>query len=151
GWDIDFSALPHLLQTGNEPLRLFRELQQLGRLEVLRIFLVDGAPAQLADFDPTTCYLGWQLRLHGDVARADVDAVFDWLDGDCVLAIKALEAAPVAVANDAAPVAPAAVSAAPAAGAKVAVRDTASASSEGSSIRVGIDKVDALINMMGEL
>ena len=151
GWDIDFSALPHLLQTGNEPLRLFRELQQLGRLEVLRAFLVDGAPAQLADFDPTTCYLGWQLRLHGDVARADVDAVFDWLDGDCVLAIKALEAAPVAVANDAAPVAPAAVSAAPAAGAKVAVRDTASASSEGSSIRVGIDKVDALINMMGEL
>jgi two-component system chemotaxis sensor kinase CheA len=151
GWDIDFSALPHLLQTGNEPLRLFRELQQLGRLEVLRVFLVDGAPAQLADFDPTTCYLGWQLRLHGDVARADVDAVFDWLDGDCVLAIKALEAAPVAVANDAAPVAPAAVSAAPAAGAKVAVRDTASASSEGSSIRVGIDKVDALINMMGEL
>ncbi|HUH55188.1 MAG TPA: chemotaxis protein CheA [Rhodanobacter sp.] len=151
GWDIDFSALPHLLQTGNEPLRLFRELQQLGRLEVLRAFLVDGAPAQLADFDPTTCYLGWQLRLHGDVARADVDAVFDWLDGDCVLAIKPLEAAPVAVANDAAPVAPAAVSAAPAAGAKVAVRDTAAASSEGSSIRVGIDKVDALINMMGEL
>ncbi|HEY9400337.1 MAG TPA: chemotaxis protein CheA, partial [Luteimonas sp.] len=31
------------------------------------------------------------------------------------------------------------------------VRETAAASSEGSSIRVGIDKVDALINMMGEL
>jgi two-component system chemotaxis sensor kinase CheA len=148
GWDIDFSALPHLLQTGNEPLRLFRELQQLGRLEVLRAFLVDGAPAQLADFDPTACYLGWQLRLHGDVARADVDAVFDWLDGDCVLAIKPLDAAPMAVSEAAAP-APAAPAAAPAA--KVAVRETASASSEGSSIRVGIDKVDALINMMGEL
>jgi two-component system chemotaxis sensor kinase CheA len=148
GWDIDFSALPHLLQTGNEPLRLFRELQQLGRLEVLRAFLVDGAPAQLADFDPTACYLGWQLRLHGDVARADVDAVFDWLDGDCVLAIKPLDAAPMAAGEAAAP-APAAPAAAPAA--KVAVRETASASSEGSSIRVGIDKVDALINMMGEL
>jgi two-component system chemotaxis sensor kinase CheA len=31
------------------------------------------------------------------------------------------------------------------------VRETAAASAEGSSIRVGIDKVDALINMMGEL
>ncbi|MGB3839832.1 MAG: chemotaxis protein CheA, partial [Rhodanobacter sp.] len=31
------------------------------------------------------------------------------------------------------------------------VREAAAASSEGSSIRVGIDKVDALINMMGEL
>ncbi|HXD36253.1 MAG TPA: chemotaxis protein CheA, partial [Rhodanobacter sp.] len=149
GWDIDFSALPHLLQTGNEPLRLFRELQQLGRLEVLQAFLVDGAPAQLADFDPTTCYLGWQLRLHGDVARADVDAVFDWLDGDCVLAIKPLDAAPVA--SEAAAPAPADVAASAAAPAKVAVRETATASSEGSSIRVGIDKVDALINMMGEL
>ncbi|KQX95115.1 chemotaxis protein CheA [Rhodanobacter sp. Root480] len=151
GWDIDFSALPHLLQTGNEPLRVFRELQQLGRLEVLRAFLVDGAPAQLADFDPTTCYLGWQLRLHGDVARADVDAVFDWLDGDCVLAIKPLDVAPVAATSEAsAPAAPAAAPV-PAAATKGAVRDTAVASSEGSSIRVGIDKVDALINMMGEL
>src|SRR5690606_24340974 len=135
---------------GNEPLRLFRELQQLGRLEVVRAFLVDGAPAQLADFDPTACYLGWQLRLHGDVARADVDAVFDWLDGDCVLAIKPLDAAPVAANEPAAPAAPVAA-AAPAPAAKGVVRETASASSEGSSIRVGIDKVDALINMMGEL
>ena len=149
GWNIDFSALPHLLHTGNEPLRLFRELQQLGRLEVLRAFLVDGAPAQLADFDPTTCHLGWQLRLHGDVARADVDAVFDWLDGDCVLAIKPFDAAPAA--SEAAAPAPAAVAASAAPPAKMAVRETATASSEGSSIRVGIDKVDALINMMGEL
>jgi two-component system chemotaxis sensor kinase CheA len=153
GWEIDFSALPHLLQTGNEPLRLFRELQQLGRLEVVRAFLVDGAPAQLAEFDPTTCYLGWQLRLHGDVARADVDAVFDWLDGDCVLAIKPLDAAPVAASEPATPVAAvaAAPAPAPAPASKGVVRETASASSEGSSIRVGIDKVDALINMMGEL
>jgi len=158
GWEIDFSALPHLLQTGNEPLRLFRELQQLGRLEVVRAFLVDGAPAQLADFDPTTCYLGWQLRLHGNVARADVDAVFDWLDGDCVLAVKPLDAAPTAASDAAAPApvaatppAPATPAAPAAPAAKGVVRETASVSSEGSSIRVGIDKVDALINMMGEL
>ena len=44
GWEIVFTALPHLLQTGNDPLRLFRELQQLGRLEVTRAFIVDGAP-----------------------------------------------------------------------------------------------------------
>jgi two-component system, chemotaxis family, sensor kinase CheA len=39
----------------------------------------------------------------------------------------------------------------PAAVAPRTVRETPAASSEGSSIRVGIDKVDALINMMGEL
>jgi two-component system chemotaxis sensor kinase CheA len=45
----------------------------------------------------------------------------------------------------------AAPAAAPAAASKGVVREAASASGEGSSIRVGIDKVDALINMMGEL
>lgn len=152
GWDIRFTALPHLLQTGNDPLRLFRELQQLGRLQVLRAFVVDAAPAQLAGLDPSQCFLGWELRLHGAVARAAIDAVFDWLDGDCVLAIE-----PVAEAASTAPAGPVAappVAAAPAAKTDPAPRrahETAAASGDGGSIRVGVDKVDALINMMGEL
>jgi two-component system chemotaxis sensor kinase CheA len=154
GWAIRFVPLPHLLQTGNDPLRLFRELQQLGRLEVCRAFVVDGAPAQLAALDPGQCWLGWELRLHGAVKRADVAAVFDWVEGDCELAIEPVGGAPAATAEPVAAAAAAAVPAtvpAPAAGAPRAVRETAVASSEGSSIRVGIDKVDALINMMGEL
>lgn len=148
GWQIRFVALPHLLQTGNDPLRLFRELQQLGRLEVVRAFVVEGAPAQFAGIDPGLCYLGWELRLHDVASRAGIDAVFDWLDGDCELVIEPLEDT-VAVAAAIAPVASESVPAAPAA--PRPVRETATASSEGSSIRVGIDKVDALINMMGEL
>lgn len=154
GWNIRFVALPHLLQTGNDPLRLFRELQQLGRLEVLRAFVVDAAPATLAELDPGQCYLGWELRLHGDVARANVDAVFDWLDGDCELTIEPVaDAAPMAPASPPA-VAPAAAAAAPAprpGQSPRPVRETATASSDSGSIRVGVDKVDALINMMGEL
>jgi len=155
GWAIRFVALPHLLQTGNDPTRLFRELQQLGRLEVVSAFLLDSAPASLAAFDPSQCYLGWELRLHGEVKRADLDAVFDWLEGDCELAIEALSAeggaveavaAPAAAPVVAAPApAPAVAGAAPVAGQHVA------AAADGGSIRVGIDKVDALINMMGEL
>ncbi|MFC5436768.1 chemotaxis protein CheA [Rhodanobacter umsongensis] len=147
GWNIAFTALPHLLQTGNDPLRLFRELQQLGRLEVIRASITDGAPAQLAELDPSQCYLGWDLRLHGAVARADIDAVFDWLDGDCELTIAPL--AEVAAADAAAQTA--GDSSPVAAAAPRPIRETAAASGEGSSIRVGIDKVDALINMMGEL
>jgi len=149
GWDIRFTALPHLLQTGNDPLRLFRELQQLGRLEVRRAFVVDRAPARLADLDPSQCHLGWELRLHGAVARGDIDAVFDWLDGDCELVVEAVaEKAPAAVAQPAAATTPVPAPA-PAAGAHPARE--AVVAGEGSSIRVGIDKVDALINMMGEL
>ncbi|MBT2145214.1 MULTISPECIES: chemotaxis protein CheA [unclassified Rhodanobacter] len=145
GWTIGFTAMPHLLQTGNDPLRLFRELQQLGRLEVVRAFITDSAPAQLAELDPSQCHLGWELRLHGAVARGDVDAVFDWLDGDCELTVAPL------VDAAAVPDAPAPEIAVPAAATPRPVREAAAASGEGSSIRVGIDKVDALINMMGEL
>ena len=157
GWEIVFTALPHLLQTGNDPLRLFRELQQLGRLEVARAFIVDGAPERLADVDPTACYLGWVLHLHGNVARADVDAVFDWLDGDCELVIHPLAEPPVATVAGALAAAEGSPSPLPlqrrhatdaAAGSKP---ESAAISVEGSSIRVGIDKIDALINMMGEL
>jgi two-component system, chemotaxis family, sensor kinase CheA len=151
GWDIAFTALPHLLQTGNDPLRLFRELQQLGRLEVVRAFITDSAPTQLTEFDPSQCHLGWELRLHGAAARGDIDAVFDWLDGDCQLTIAPLIEVAAAVEMPA----PDAVVPTPIAGPRP-VREAAAAvaagtSGEGSSIRVGVDKVDALINMMGEL
>ncbi len=142
GWNIRFTALPHLLQSGNDPLRVFRELQQLGRLQVLRAWVVDAAPAQLAVLDPSQCFLGWELRLHGVVARADVDAVFDWLDGDCELLIEPIvDAAPAAVTMPAPKLEH---------GPRV-VHEAAAASSDHGSIRVGVDKVDALINMMGEL
>lgn len=155
GWEIVFTALPHLLQTGNEPMRIFRELQQLGQLEVARVFIVDEAPERLAELDPTMCYLGWVLRLHGNVARAAVDAVFDWLDGDCELAIKPLGAAPAKPAEPAvgaaAAVPPIALQRRVAASAPARSSEAAAGASDGGSIRVGIDKIDALINMMGEL
>ncbi len=151
GWDIRFVARPHLLQTGNEPLRLFRELQQLGRLEVLRAFITDAAPAEFAAIDPGQCYLGWELRLHGAVARPDLDALFEWLDGDCDLTIAAVPAPQEVAAPAPAPSAAAPAVAAPAAAPAGTREVSASGSAEGGSIRVGIDKVDALIDMMGEL
>ncbi|MEO8808963.1 MAG: chemotaxis protein CheA [Rhodanobacter sp.] len=160
GWNIRFTALPHLLQTGNDPLRLFRELQQLGRLEVLRAFVVDAAPVRLAEFDPGQCYLGWELRVHGAVPRVDIDAVFDWLEGDCELVIEEIavvapsspgssvgqRARPGVVALAADANAPAKPEHPPRPGGPVVAPP-----SDGGSIRVGVDKVDALINMMGEL
>lgn len=152
GWAIRFVALPHLLQTGNDPLRVFNELQALGRLEVLRAFVTESAPADFAALDPGQCHLGWELRLHGAVARADLDAVFDWLDGDCELAIAPLAAAPVeAVVATPVPVAAATPAAETPAPAREATAASSAGHADGGSIRVGIDKVDALIDMMGEL
>lgn len=143
-WDIAFRPFDYLLKSGNDPARMFRELEAMGPLAVT----CDASklPA-LADMDAESSYLGWTLRLDAGAKRAAVEGVFDWVDGDCDLTVTPRMAAPVEVAAPvAAPVA--AMPVAPAAAR--AVREPA-VNSESSSVRVGIEKIDTLINLVGEL
>jgi len=140
GWDIAFRPFDYLLKSGNDPARMFRELEALGPLAVT----CDASklPA-LADMDAESSYLGWTLSLDAGAKRAAVEGVFDWVDGDCDLTVTPRIVAPAPVAE--------VVAAAPAgAAAPRAVRDPA-ANSESSSVRVGIEKIDTLINLVGEL
>jgi two-component system, chemotaxis family, sensor kinase CheA len=136
GWDIAFRPFDYLLKTGNDPARMFRELGAMGPLRVECD--VSKLPA-LADMDASSSYLGWTLHLDAGAKRAAVEGVFDWVDGDCDLSLTPRIAASAPVA--AAPAAPSAPR---------AVRDVA-ANSESSSVRVGIEKIDTLINLVGEL
>ena len=173
GWRIRFRPLPHLLRTGNDPVRMFRELGHLGELEVKSD--LSKLPA-LADLEPEEAHTGWELTLKGAVTREQVDEVFEWVDGDCELEITPLGEAPAAPPSEA-PAAPQASSveaAAPAADApkpaaeapkpaadapKPAAKPAAARKSGGKksltpetgSIRVSIEKIDALINFVGEL
>ncbi|URL59497.1 chemotaxis protein CheA [Luteibacter flocculans] len=139
GWDITFRPFDYLLKTGNDPARMFRELGALGPL---RVECDPSKLPSLADMDASSSYLGWSLHLDAGAKRAAVEGVFDWVDGDCELNLAPRIAAPApASAPVAAPAAPAAPR---------AVRDPA-ANSEASSVRVGIEKIDTLINLVGEL
>ena len=139
-WTIRFRPHPGMLAGGNEPLRLIRELAGLGELSVVPEF--DRVPATLAALEPSECHLGWAIELQGPVKRADIAAVFDWVEGECDLTIEAKH-----VVAAAAP-APAAVAQVADAGAARTQRDS---STEASSVRVSIDKIDGLINLVGEL
>ncbi len=160
GWWIRFEPQPHLFATGNDPRRLFQALQDLGELEV------EADPSGLPPFeqlDPETCQLAWTLRLHADVDEAAVREVFEWVEDDARLEIRPLgaagtEPAPVAEAGSAVasadePPAPGG-GAAPAAGdgrKPAARRGNAGGGGNSSSIRVDTEKIDALIDMVGEL
>ena len=146
GWRIRFRPHPDMLAGGNDPLRLIRELAELGPLKVHAE--LDRLP-RLAELDPAQCHLGWTLELEAPVERARVAAVFDWVEGECDLAIEPLPA--VAAAAPAAP--PAATSAAPAdKAAPVGKAEPARAATvDTGSVRVSIDKIDGLIDLVGEL
>ncbi|MFO1436299.1 MAG: chemotaxis protein CheA [Gammaproteobacteria bacterium] len=150
-WRIAFRPHPHMLRTGNDPLRLIRELNGLGTLTVQAD---TSALPPFADMDPEESYLNWVMELSGATSKDAIAEVFAWVDGDCDLEITEIaEVKPVAaVESDATAVAAAKAEAGAEASRRpaAAARPAASAG-ESTSIRVGIDKVDAIINMVGEL
>ncbi|PKM07115.1 MAG: chemotaxis protein CheA [Gammaproteobacteria bacterium HGW-Gammaproteobacteria-4] len=98
-WAILFRAKPGLLRSGNDPLRMFRELADLGAVVVRAN--TEAVPA-LDALDPEQCYITWDLTLAGNVKRQQIDAVFDWADGDCELVIARQSSADSAAAAAAA-------------------------------------------------
>ncbi|HWA72889.1 MAG TPA: chemotaxis protein CheA [Polyangiaceae bacterium] len=145
-----FRPLPRLLESGNEPVRLLRELCKLGEANVT----VDTSRLpSLADMDPSLCYLSWDISLAGsDLSQAAIQEVFSWVDTDAEVRIEEPARAELAA------VAPAA---------KQTEQYTGSPALEPErpqptplhdarpetigSIRVGVDKIDLLMNMVGEL
>lgn len=162
GWTIRFEPQPELFRSGNDPLRILRGLESLGRLEV------EADLARLpafAEADPEACYLAWNLRLHGDAARADVADVFSWVEDEAKIEItpivgaaaSVVEAPAVAVAEVERPVGKPTLTlvqgGAPEVPKTVAVAQQRgnAGGAEASTIRVGTEKIDALINLVGEL
>jgi two-component system chemotaxis sensor kinase CheA len=161
-YQIGFRPYLHLLARGNDPLRMFRELRELGDLQVTAD--VSALPA-IEEFDPENCYLSWRLRLRTDAPRQSIVEVFDWAEGDCELEVKVLEPESGANATNTAAAKSAAVPAGCAASGEAPATATNSEDSEhrpakavdaakgndASSIRVSIEKIDDLMNSVGEL
>jgi len=148
-WDIHFRPGPAVLLNGINPLLLLRELRELGRLQ---IDLDTSAIPPLGSIDAEHCYLAWNMVLTTTVEPEAIRDVFIFVEDDCELSI---ERAPDQAAS--APDAPLAMVVAvnpPAlTAAKPKLRDAAGPVSQGaaSSIRVSTEKLDQLVNLVGEL
>ena len=157
-WQIQIVPEKELLQTGNEPIRIFRELETLGKLSVKTD--VSGLP-ELALFDPESLYFKWDLRLSGDsVNEDDIKEVFEWVDGDGaqititapiteeVIVAPVAEITPVAATSKVEAPVVAKPSAAPV---KKDEKPAAKAPKQEGSIRVDLSKIDQMVNLVGEL
>jgi two-component system chemotaxis sensor kinase CheA len=156
-WRITFIPEHHLVQTGNDPLLLFNALADLGKL-TLKAKTEQLPP--INEMDATELYISWELSLISEASEADIREVFEWVEDECKLEIEELTPPPEAAQAPA--VADIAAQAAPAEAAlenPISVAQTPDksdknkpkAKQEVGSIRVGVDKVDSLINLMGEL
>ncbi len=167
GWRIEFIPESTLYLSGNEPLWILRELGELGELEVEAD--LEGLPT-LAELDPEESKTGWRMTLRGEVEHDAIAEVFEWVEDLCQLKIDPIVETTGDVTTGEDSTTPASEAPAPApaeAEAKAIAADAAKATppvakspatssgggkgGEATSIRVGTDKIDALINMVGEL
>ena len=160
---IRFRAQAHLFRSGNDPVHLFRELSQMGALDVAL------AAGSIPDFDtmsPDVCTLDWALTLSSDHSHDSIAEVFEFVDGLCDLEITRSGAADapepgqdMATTQAACPevAAPAKPPQEPAGPPVVASRQAAAEApprpggAAKATVRVDLDHVDRLINTVGEL
>jgi two-component system chemotaxis sensor kinase CheA len=161
GWRIQLVPGTLMMEHGNDPLRMLRELAALGTL----VTRADASKVPtLAALDPEVCLLSWQMELHTGAERPAIEQIFEWAEGECTLTIEPLSpvaAAQASASNTVTAAAPAGLVPAPAPAAAAAAGAVAktqpppevprSGSGEGGSIRVSIEKIDELLNSVGEL
>ena len=152
GWRIVFEPDLSLFKTCNDPMRIFDELANLGTLEITANI---GKVPPFGELDPTQCFLSWTLLLRCAAEHARVAEVFDWVDANSKIVYEPIYGAGVSAATPNLPAAelPQAAGQRSMSPSDVpAVQPAAGKSGgESGSLRVATEKVDALINLVGEL
>ncbi|MFN4155268.1 MAG: chemotaxis protein CheA [Paracoccaceae bacterium] len=174
---MDFAALPLVagrrsvtlvfrphagsFASGHDPALLLRDLCTEDEFTV---DLDQSALPEAGNFDPGQSYLGWTVTLQTERVDSDLMAIFEFMDGSCDLTVASDAAAPpeppkteapapsppaptagpVPAAPRPAPPAPAAAIPSPPAG-------PAASAGPRPTIRVDIDRVDRLVDILGEL
>lgn len=87
GWKILFKPAREMLHSANDPLPLFRELRELGELEL--ITNLDQVP-DFESLEPEDCYMSWEMNLVGDASKEQLQEVFAWVEDLCDLSITEL-------------------------------------------------------------
>ena len=158
-WRIRFAPHAELYAKANEPFLILRELGRLGALEV-RADLT--RMPDLSVLEPDQAYLAWDVVLTGCDDRRKIEDVFEFVTDDCDLEIREdVPLPPLACASrTAAPeelqvpetVQPASAAQSDASSDKKPVLATqALETAPKQIIRVDLDKVDRLVNLVGEL
>lgn len=84
-WHLSIRFGADVLRGGMDPLSFLRYLCTLGDIVHLDT-LVDALPAWL-EFDPESCYLGFEIDFRSDASKAEIEGVFEFVRDECVLHI----------------------------------------------------------------
>lgn len=175
---VKFKPENELFETGNEPFHILRALDELGECSIT---CHTGLVPDLCDLSPENCYLSWSVELTSNAQEAEIVSVFEFVEGLCVLEVTQIteskteageafevddtpepdpieipatrptppkeEANPVAKVVDT----PLPAKAAASVQSKPPLKPNAPATQTKSVVRVDLDRIERLVNLVGEL
>ena len=147
-WTIQFVPAQELFATGGDPVLLLRELASLG--EVLEVTADASRLPHLDELDPELAFVAWTVVLRTTRNKQELIDVFCFVEDGATVRVE-----PRAAAGEQPPEA----APAPEAAAATASAPAAAGASEAPAkkppgdnvIRVAVEKVDELVNLVGEL
>ena len=134
-WHIGFQPGPDVLLNGTNPLLLLGELAGMGDLQVT---VDSSAIPPLSEIEPERCYLAWDLVLTTTAEPEAIRDVFIFIEQECELTIK-----PDRCRTP--------VSAPQTESSNRSLAQNAPAPAPPANIRVSTEKLDRLVNLVGEL
>lgn len=92
GWHIEFAPHDNLLLTGNDPLLMISELDYLGEMSLQ---MHDEKLPPFSAMDPEVCYLKWDIDLlnvadKDPIEEEQIKEIFEWVEDECDLGIKGI-------------------------------------------------------------
>jgi two-component system chemotaxis sensor kinase CheA len=167
-WQVKVRPGEGAFANGGEPLLLLRELVRMGGRNVT---LDQTGLPPLDQMEVERSYLAWSLEMPGDIGRDDIEAVFEFVDGWQLEMNQEGAASPADVPEPHEPKPAPAIEAAPAPAAAPlpapalatiaeppaakpvapAAESAPTVAAASATIRVELDKLDRLVNLVGEL
>lgn len=159
-WLVEFRPHDSLYQKANDSVVLLRELARLGDCNTT----LDATKVPcLEDLNPEASYLAWTIEVDGAKSESSIRDVFDFVDTDCDLnvtgqmdaasdaVIPPLPPAIPPVLEVAPPLVPVSAPVAPKNAPQSKAGDAPVATASSPTIRVDLERIDRLINLVGEL
>lgn len=152
-WQIVFAPHQEMFFSGNDPLRILRELSELDTS--CEISADTSKLPDIEAIESELCYLTWSATISGEVELEQIQEIFEWVEDECDLTIERLGGndvtSDIAGASESQPESPTVDTPVKKAEPEAKSTKVAKSDSSVSSIRVDIEKVDSLINLVGEL
>ncbi|TKK30431.1 chemotaxis protein CheA [Pseudomonas sp. CFBP13528] len=148
-WHISLRFGVDVFRNGMDPLSFLRYLETLG--QVMQVITLTDSIPPMDSWDPESCYLGFEIDLRSTASHAALNDVFDFVRDDCEVHISAVEEAPDSTAVVAGDQVTQAEQGLVAATPQRSAPASEAKPRDGNYVRVNADKLDELINLVGEL